>query len=73
MELEYNTIMISGAKSLINTIGEVVVYIDKSSITSDQTITVKPNIYDKNGELMDTSKFDINHSTIEATVSVSKT
>lgn len=73
VELDYNTIMISGAKSLINTIGEVVVYIDKSSITSDQTITVKPNIYDKNGELMDTSKFDINHSTIEATVSVSKT
>ena len=73
VDLDYTTIMISGAKSIINTIGEVTVDLDKTNITSNTTVELIPKVYDKNGDLMDTDKLNLNHEKVKATVSLYKT
>lgn len=69
IELSHDTLVISGAKSLVSKVGKVQVDIDASEITSNTTLNLRPMIYDKNGELMDIKKFNL--STEEVTASIS--
>lgn len=73
IELDNETLIISGAKSVINTIGHVVIDIDESKLTSDTTLNITPNIFDKNGKQINNSKFTLNHGTIEAKIHLYKT
>lgn len=73
ISLSNDTLVISGAKSLVSKVGKVQIDIDASEITSDTTLTLKPMIYDKNGELMDKSKFNLNTEQIAASISLYNT
>lgn len=73
IELSSNTLVISGAKSMVSKIGKVEVDIDTAEITKVTVLSLKPVIYDKNGEVLDTSKFKLNYDTIEASVSLYNT
>lgn len=73
IELNTDTLVISGAKSLINKIGKVQVDIDASDISSNTVLQLKPIIYDKNGEVMDIGKFNLSYDTVEAAISLYNT
>lgn len=73
IDLNTDTLVISGAKSLVNKIGRVQVDIDASDITSSSIVSLKPVIYDRNGELMDINKFSLNYDNIEASISLYNT
>lgn len=73
IELDNNTLIISGAKSLISTIGSVKVDIDESQFTSNSEIILTPKIFDKNGEQLQNSKFTLNHDTVKANIYLYKT
>lgn len=68
IELDNPTIVLSGAKSIINTIGSVVVRIDESSFTYDRTIQLTPIILDKNGNQIGNTKLQLNRDVVEAKV-----
>lgn len=68
VELDSNTIVVSGAKSVINTIGNIVVQIDDSKFTSDRTVNLSPIIYDKNGNQINKNKLELNKNNISADV-----
>lgn len=71
--LDNPTVVISGAKSVINTIGSVKVQIDESKFTFDKTIKATPIILDKNGSPINTSKLQLNRDEVEVTVHLYKT
>lgn len=73
IELSNDTLIISGAKSLVSKVGRVQVDIDASEITSNTTLALRPMIYDKNGELMDIKKFTLNTEEITASISLYNT
>lgn len=73
MKLDYETIVISGAESVINTIGVVTVEIDESVLTKDTILKVKPIVYDKNGEIIDESKLNLNRNELQVTIHMYKT
>ncbi len=73
IELSNDTIVISGAKSVINTIGSVIIEIDESKLTHDTTIKAIPKIYDKNGEEINKIKLMLNREEIEVKVHLYKT
>lgn len=73
MKLDYETIVISGAESVINTIGVVTVEIDESVLTKDTVLKVKPIVYDKNGEIIDESKLNLNRNELQVTIHMYKT
>lgn len=73
IELNTETLIISGAKSVINTIGSVKVEIDESKLTLDEKLNLVPIIYDKNGEVINTDRLTLSHPTVEATVHLYKT
>lgn len=73
IDLNTDTLVISGAKSLVNKIGKVQIDIDASDITSSSIVPLKPIIYDKNGEIMDINKFSLNYDTIETSISLYNT
>lgn len=73
IELSSDTLVISGAKSLVNKVGKVQVDIDASEITSNTTLNIRPMIYDKNGELMDIKKFNLSTEEIAASISLYST
>lgn len=73
ISLDNDTLIISGAKSTVNTIGSVVVEIDQSKITSDTKLELIPKIYDKNGKKLDNEKFILNYNTIKANISMYNT
>lgn len=66
--LDNDTLIISGAKSIVNTIGSVVVEIDQSKIKSNTEIKLIPKIYDKNGKQLDNEKFTLNCNIIKANI-----
>lgn len=73
IELSHDTLVISGAKSLVSKVGKVQVDIDASEITSNTTLNLRPMIYDKNGELMDIKKFNLSTEEITASISLYNT
>lgn len=73
IELSNDTLVISGAKSLVSKVGKVQVDIDASEITSNTTLNLRPMIYDKNGELMDIKKFNLSTEEIAASISLYST
>lgn len=73
IDLDHDTIVISGAKSYIDKIQRVIVDVDKAGLYETTTFEVVPIIYDKNGDIMDNGKFKLNYSGIKATVNVNKT
>lgn len=73
IELSSDTLVISGAKSLVSKVGKVQVDIDASEITSNTTLNIRPMIYDKNGELMDIKKFNLSAEEIAASISLYST
>ena len=68
IELQNNSLIISGAESVVSTIGSVQVDIDESKFTTNTMLEIEPKIYDKNGELLDKSKFTLNNDTIKANI-----
>lgn len=73
IELSSDTLVISGAKSLVSKVGKVQIDIDASEITSNTTLNLRPMIYDKNGELMDIKKFNLSAEEVTASISLYNT
>ena len=73
IELSNDTLVISGAKSLVSKVGKVQIDIDASEITSNTTLNLRPMIYDKNGELMDIKKFNLSVEEVTASISLYNT
>ena len=65
-----NMIQISGAKTVLDKIKEVVLDIDANGKNSDFTSTAVPFVYDLNGELIDSSKLSMNIKSVSVTVPV---
>lgn len=57
------TIQIAGPESMLDRIGQVVAPINVTRISSDQRLSSVLNIYDKNGDLMPTSRLQVKDST----------
>lgn len=75
VEISNKSLVVSGAKSTVDTIGKVVIDIDKSNIDKAGVLenSYEPKIYDKNGDLIDKSKLHLNLDTIEAKLEVYNT
>lgn len=65
-----NIIQISGAKTVLDTIHEVVLDVDVSGRSSDFTTTALPLVYDRNGNLIDSSKLSMNMTSVSVNVPV---
>lgn len=73
IELSANTLLISGAKTLINTIDKVVIDLDLSKLNDTKEFSLKPTVYDRNGAIIDESKIKLNHYLIDANVKLYNT
>lgn len=65
-----NIIQISGAKTLLDKIKEVVLEVDVSGRSVDFTTTATPIVYDMNGDVISNSKLKMHMETEAVTVSV---
>ncbi len=65
-----NIIQISGAKTLLDKIKEVVLEVDVSGRSVDFTATATPIVYDMNGDVISNSKLKMHMETEAVTVSV---
>ena len=73
IELSVDTVIISGSKSIINTIGKVVVNIDESKLSENSLLKLKPIVMDKNGSEISSSKLQISTEEIEANIKLFNT
>ena len=73
IQLNSNTLLISGAKTLINTIDKVVVDLDLNKLKDATHLSMKPIVFDKNGAIIDESKLKLNNYLIEADISMYNT
>lgn len=73
IELSADTVIISGSKSIINTIGNVIVNIDESKLSEDASLKLKPIVLDKNGAEISSSKLKISAEEIEANIKLFNT
>lgn len=73
ISLDYDTVVISGARSVINTIGRVVLNVDESKLSHNTILQLKPVIYDKNGEIINDEKLTLNRPEIKADIKLYKT
>lgn len=73
IELSADTILISGAKTLINTIDKVVIDLDLSKLNNTKEYSLKPTVYDRNGVVIDENKIKLNHYLIDANVNLYNT
>lgn len=73
IKLDSETLLISGPKTLLNKINQVKVSVDITNKNNGDRTAVTPIIYDKNGDVMDNSKFSFNSDSITATISLFKT
>jgi YbbR domain-containing protein len=68
-----NMIVISGAETAINKIGEVIVEIDVANISESLKEKAVPKVYDKNGTLMDSNKLKFDFDEVEVSVNLLQT
>lgn len=73
IKLDNETLLISGPKTLLNKINQVKVSVDITNKKDGDKTTVTPVLYDKNGDIMDNSKFSFNSDSITATILLYKT
>lgn len=73
IETDVDTVVISGAVSLVSKVGNVKLDIDASGINKDTKLKLKPVIYDKNGEQMDETKFELSTEEVETKISLYET
>lgn len=59
------TLSIKGAESIMKIVDKVCVDVDITGINENKEITVAPIIYDKNGSVMDNTKFSLDADNIE--------
>lgn len=64
IKLSDETLVVSGAKSIISKIGKVEVEVDLEEVGESRKFSIEPKIYDKNGEEIDESKVKINKEII---------
>lgn len=60
LECDYKTVIVTGGKSLIDTVDRAICEFDVSDVVGTYTNEGIPKIYDKNGEIIDDSRIDIN-------------
>lgn len=65
-----NIIQVSGAKTVLDKVSEIVLDVDVSGKDSDFTTTAIPLVYGVNGELIDSKKLDINLDAVSVTVPI---
>ena len=68
LTLSDGSIVVSGAKSIIDTLNKAVVIINESEITENCRVKLEPKIYDKNGSEVDKSTITINKDEVYADV-----
>ena len=68
-----NMIQISGAETVINKIGDVVVEVDVHNLSTSLKEKTIPKVYDKNGTLMDSSKLKFDYEEVEVSVNLLQT
>lgn len=73
IQTDKESIIISGATSLVSKIGNVKLNIDASDIKEDTTMELVPIVYDKNGEVMDTSKLELSIDKVETDICLFET
>ena len=73
IELDCETVTISGAKSIINKIGSAVIEINQSSLVNDTQMNCELQVFDKNGERIDSKLLNINNTTIGANITLFET
>ena len=72
VKLSNDTVVISGAASIIETIGDVSVYIDQSSIEKSSSVELPLVVHDKNGNEIN-NKVSISTDTVKAQVTLYNT
>lgn len=75
VELNNSTIVVTGAKSIIDTIGSVTVEIDGSDIDEaasnpNNELSIRPKVYDKNGSQIDSSSVTLSQPEVIAHLTV---
>ena len=73
IKLSDETLVVSGAKSIISKIGKVEVEVDLEEVGESREFSIEPKIYDKNGEEIDESKVKINKEIIGVEVELYNT
>lgn len=73
IKLSDETLVVSGAKSIISKIGKVEVEVDLEEVGESRKFSIEPKIYDKNGEEIDESKVKINKEIIGVEVELYNT
>ncbi|MGN0155499.1 MAG: YbbR-like domain-containing protein [Lachnospiraceae bacterium] len=68
-----NLITVKGAESVVNTIEEVVVDVDVKNASHSLTAYAVPVFLDKNGEAIDSTKFEYDVKEVEVSVEILKT
>lgn len=71
--LNRDSVIVYGAKSQVNKIGGVVVYINASDIENNKEVSIEPMLYNSEGELMDSKNFEINSDGLVARMVVYNT
>ena len=66
-----NVLKVSGPESIVSQIDRVVASVNVSNITSSISDSVIPQLYDKNGEAMDTTRLNLNLSSVVVRAEIS--
>ncbi|MBQ6442835.1 MAG: hypothetical protein IJJ13_09655 [Lachnospiraceae bacterium] len=66
-----NVLKVSGPESIVSTIDRVVATVSVNNITSDISDSVIPQLYDKDGRVMDTTRLNLNLSSVVVRAEIS--
>ncbi len=66
-----NVLKVSGPESIVSTIDRVVATVNVNNITSSISDSVIPQLYDSNGEAMDTTRLNLNLSSVVVRAEIS--
>ena len=73
IDCEPETVKVTGAKGIINKIGNVSIELDASEITSNTTLELEPIIYDKNGEELSTDNLEVGIKNVKVNIELYNT
>ena len=68
-----NLVKVTGPENLLKNIKEIRAEVNVDNISEDVTTTAKPVLYDRNGEVVDSTQIEMDTSTISVSVEVWKT
>lgn len=73
ISLSEPNIVVTGAKSIMDTIGKIAVEVNVDGIMSGREYEIEPKIYDKNGKLFNRADYELNNNKVKVKIDLYNT